>query len=252
MLALTHVPSPNIQQCQLTYVDHTSIDYELACRQHSEYCRTLEGLAISVRRLDVNLNYPDSTFVEDVAIVLDEVAILNSMGSTSRRGEPAGIWKELGSLRAVVRIDPPATIEGGDVLRVGRTLLVGLSSRTNRAGANALAQIVEPRGYQVVLVGVRGCLHLKTACTALPSGQLLVNPAWLDMQALNAFRTQTIPLDEPWSANTLPILDRVLLPKSHVRTDQLIRRLGFETERVDISEFAKAEGGVTCLSILVG
>ena len=250
LLAITHSPSPRMHECQRTYVEHKSVDYEAARRQHAAYCRKLEGLGVTVRTLSVNQVYPDCAFIEDVAIVLDEVAVLASMGTESRLREPLGIEKELSLFREVCWIEPPAAIEGGDVLRVGRTLLVGLSSRTNRAGGAALARIVQRHGYRVVSVPVLGCLHLKTACTALPDGRLLVNPAWLDVRGLDAFERLSIPADEPWAANTLPINERVVLPANHVETAELIGGLGFEIEPLDISEFAKAEGGVTCLSIL--
>ena len=250
-LAIVHTPSPYLHECQRTFVDATSIDYEAARQQHAAYSRKLEELGVTVRTLNVNEEYPDCTFIEDVAVVLDEVAILASMGTESRSLEPMAIAQELSSFRQLRRIKPPARIEGGDVLQVGRSLLAGLSSRTNRAGVTALARIVQHYGYRVIPVPVRACLHLKTACTALPDGRLLVNPAWLDVQALDGFARLSVPTDEPWAANTLPINGRVLLPADHVQTGDRMRRLGFEIEPLDISEFAKAEGGVTCLSILV-
>jgi dimethylargininase len=149
----------------------------------------------------------------------------------------------------VRRIELPATIEGGDVLRIGRELLVGRSARTNAAGVAALANLVEPLGYQVIAVPVLGCLHLKTACTALPDGRLLVNRSWLDSLALGNHDSIDLPSDEPWAANTLPVGQRVILSAAHRQTADLIHRLGFEPLPVALSEFAKAEGGVTCLSL---
>jgi dimethylargininase len=239
-----------MHECQRTYVEHVSVDYEAARRQHAAYCRKLEGLDVSVRTLDVNQDYPDCAFIEDVAIVLDEIAILASMGTESRSPEPVAIEKELSLFREVCSIDPPAAIEGGDVLQIGCTLLVGLSSRTNLAGAAALAQIVERHGYRVVPVPVLGCLHLKTACTALPDARLLVNSTWVDVRFLDEFEQLSIPANEPRAANTLPINEHVLLPANHVETGDCLSRLGLKIEPIDISEFAKAEGGVTCLSIL--
>src|SRR5262245_30329144 len=167
MIAITHVPSPNIQRCELTYLARTTLDYDRAIRQHTEYCEMLRQCGVAVITLDVNRDLPDCVFVEDTAIVLDEVAVLASMGTESRRPEPAGIEPELRKYRELHRIELPATIEGGDVVRVGRTLLVGLSSRTNAAGVKALEDIVRGHGYRVVPVPVRQCLHLKTACCAL-------------------------------------------------------------------------------------
>ncbi len=239
-----------MEQCTRTYVAPTSIDYGQALRQHKEYCRTLRACGVEAHTLEVNGEYPDCAFVEDTAIVLDELAALASMGEPSRRAEPAGIEPELKRYREVHRVRLPATIEGGDVLRVDRTLLVGLSSRTNSEGVSALEQIVRRHGYRVVAVAVRGCLHLKTACTALPDGRLLVNSAWLDTNALRGFESIHIPDEEPWAANVAHIGTSVCISAAHVRTAELIRELGFDVQPVDLSEFAKAEGGVTCLCIL--
>lgn len=250
MLAITHLPSPNMEQGQRTYVARASIDYGRAVQQHEEYCRMLRRCGAAVRTLDVNRELPDCVFVEDAAIVLDEVAVLASMGTEARRAEPAGIEPELRKYREVHRVEAPATLEGGDVLRVGRTLLVGLSSRTNRAGVRALEEAVRGYGYRVAPVPVRGCLHLKTACTALDEKRLLVNPAWLDVQALRGFDLVRVPEAEPWAANGAPIGPSVCVAAEHVRTADRIRGLGFDVQTIDLSEFAKAEGGVTCLSIL--
>ena len=200
--------------------------------------------------LDVNRDLPDCVFVEDTAIVLDEAAVLASLGIGSRRAEPAGIEPVLRKYREIQRIEQPATIEGGDVLRVGRTLLVGLSSRTNAAGVSALRAIVGRYGYSVVPVRVRQCLHLKTACTALPNERLLVNPALLEAEVLRGFEWVRIPEEEPWAANVALVGSNVCVAAEHQRTAELVRKLGFAVQTIDLSEFAKAEGGVTCLSIL--
>lgn len=240
-----------MDQCQLTYVERASINYPRAGRQHEEYCRMLQRLGTEVRVLDVNCALPDCCFIEDTAIVLDEVAVLASMGTESRRAEPDGIEPELRKYRAVQRIEPPATIEGGDVLQVGQTLLIGLSCRTNHAGVNALETIVRPYGYTVKPVPVRDCLHLKTACTALPDHRLLVNPAWLELAALRDFEWVQVPDSEPLAADVALVDSTVCVATAHPATAQMIRDFGFVVETIDLSEFAKAEGGVTCLSILM-
>jgi dimethylargininase len=250
MIAITHVPSPHMEQCQRTYVGPAAIDCERAARQHADYCRLLRDCGAEVVTLDVNRDPPDCVFVEDTAIVLDEVAVLASMGAESRRAEPAGIEPELRKYRQVERIELPATIEGGDVLRVGRTLLVGLSSRTNAAGAGALAAVAGRYGYRVVTVPVHGCLHLKTACTALDDTSLLVNPAWLDVRALRGYELMRVPAEEPWAANVAHVGGRACVAATHGRTAELLRGRGLDVRTVDLSEFAKAEGGVTCMSLL--
>ena len=251
MLAITHVPSPHIDRCQLSYVGRASIQYDRAVQQHEQYCRMLRQRGIEVHTLDVNREFPDCAFVEDTAIVLDEVALLASMGTESRRGEPAGIESELRRYREVRRIELPATIEGGDVLAVDRTLLVGLSSRTNQAGVDAVESVVGPYGYRVMPVRVHGCLHLKTACTWLDDRTLLVNPEWVDTEVLSEFELLCVPKDEPWAANVTRIGRSLWISAHHIRTASMIREMGFDVEAVDISEFAKAEGGVTCLSIIL-
>jgi dimethylargininase len=172
------------------------------------------------------------------------------MGHPSRRDEPAGIEPVIRRRRDVRRIELPATIDGGDVLRVGRRLIVGVSGRTNAAAIEALAAAVLPFGYQIDSVPVTGCLHLKSACTAFPDGRLLANAAWLDVQALRQYEIVPVPDDEPGAANVALAGETVCAAAGHPQTEDLIRGLGFRVETVDLSEFAKADGCVTCLSLL--
>ena len=237
---------------QRTHVTRVAIDHNLALRQHAAYCQVLRDCGVDVVTLDVNRGLPDGTFVEDTAVVFDEAAVLTSMGVEARRPELAGIEPELRKYRALHRIDPPANLEGGDVLRVGRTFLVGLSARTNHAGLEAFEAIVRRYGYRVQPVPVRDCLHLKTACTALPDDTLLVNPSWLDAEPLREFRIVHVGNIEPWGANTLPVNGMIIIAAANVRTADLLGRRGFAVRTVDLSEFAKAEGCVTCLSLVFG
>ena len=249
-VAITHVPSPRMEQCRVTYVPRAPIDFGLALKQHQQYCRMLAECGADVRTLDVNRQRPDCVFIEDTAVVLDEVAVLASMGAESRRDEPGQIEPELRRYRPIDRIQPPATLEGGDVLRLGRTLLVGLAARTNQAGIAALAAIAGPHGYRVTPVPVRNCLHLKSACGALTEQTLLVNPAWLDVSALRGFQLIRVPEEEPRAANLLRLHGYVCMAANHVRTADMLSRTGADIRTIDLSEFAKAEGGVTCLSLL--
>lgn len=251
MLALTHVPSPLLDDGQRTHVERIPIDFELALEQHASYCQMLRDCEVRVITLNVNRDLPDSVFIEDTAIVLDEIAVLALPGAAVRRLEVAGIEPELEKHRPLRRIEPPATLDGGDVLAVGRQLLVGRSSRTNNAGIAALSKIVRPLGYDVQAVLVRDCLHLKTACTALPDGSLLVQPKWLNLQDLRNYEVIPVPESEPWAADVLLVGTRVCVPVAHPLTENLIRRRGFEVRTADLSEFAKAEGGITCLSLLL-
>jgi dimethylargininase len=240
-----------MEKGERTHIAPKAIDYHRALRQHVEYCRMLAGLGVQVRTLNVNRYEPDSVFIEDTAVVFDEFAVLASMGVGSRQTEPQGIEPVLREYREVHRIETPATLEGGDVVQIGQTILVGLSSRTNQAGVEALENIVGRYDYRVIAVPVGRCLHLKTACTALPDNTLLVNPALLDLNALLGFEYVAIPEEEPWAADTLSIGSRVCVAAEHVRTAEMIRQRGIEVVTVDLSEFAKAEGGITCLSLLL-
>jgi dimethylargininase len=251
LVALTHVPSPHLQSCQCTYIPRSPIELVEAGRQHSAYCAALRECGCDVQTLDVNRELPDGAFIEDTAVVLDELAVLASMGTGSRRAEPAGIAPALGRWRELARIEYPATLEGGDVLRLDRMLLVGRSTRTNGAGLDAFSAIARRHGYGVVPVGVHGCLHLKTACTAMPDGRLLVNADWIDVSALDGFSLIPVPEPEPWGANTLAIGGTVLLAAAHRRTAELIDGLGFAVAPVELSEFAKAEAGASCLSLVI-
>jgi dimethylargininase len=249
-LAITNKPSPLLAQCELTHLERTSIDYAVALRQHEGYQAMLRSAGASVHALDVNQDHPDGVFIEDTAIVLDEVAVLLSMGAESRRGEPEGIEPTLRAYRPVERVTLPATIDGGDVVRVGRTLLVGLSSRTNAAGIEALRGLVVRHGYRVIPVPVTGCLHLKSACTALPDGRLLVNRAWFETTAAKGFEMVPVPPDEPTAADVALVGDAVCMAAEHPRTAELVTSLGFTVRTTPLSEFAKAEGAVTCLSLI--
>ena len=252
LVAITHLPSPRMNDAVRTFIEVEVIDPALALRQHEDYRHMLERAGARVVLLETNREHADAVFVEDTAIVLDEVAILTAMGAASRREEPAGIEAELRRHRSeVVRVEGPATIEGGDVLRVGRQVLVGITSRTNAAGIDALRAVTQRFGYTLRPVRVDGCLHLKTACTALPDGTLLVSPRWVDARDLEGFATLDVPVDEPDAANVALAGERVLMGAAHPRTIELVRARGFDVDSVDLSEFAKAEGCVTCLSILI-
>jgi dimethylargininase len=250
MVALTHLPSFDMAACLRQDAGGPAIDGDVALRQHAAYRQMLAACGATVYALNANRRLPDCVFIEDTAIVLDEVAILCSMGHASRRKEPAGIEPELRRYRDVERIDLPATIDGGDVLRVGRRLIVGLSGRTSAAAADSLATIAARFGYRVDPVHVTGCLHLKSACTALPDGRLLANRSWFDAKALRHCEIIPVPENEPDAANVALVGETVCAAAGHPQTAELIRSLGFRVETTDLSEFAKADGCATCLSLL--
>jgi dimethylargininase len=250
LVAITHVPSPNMQDYEHTYVDDQPIDMALALRQHEAYCEALRACGADVRTLDVNRDMPDCVFVEDTAIVLDEVAVMMSPGAVSRRGEPAGIESALRPYRTIARISLPATIDGGDVVVSGRDVYVGESPRTNAEGIAALRAVLRPFGYSVTGIPVRACLHLKTACSALADGRFLVNAAWIDASPLPASMLVQVPDAEPWAGDVLVIGERIVVSDAFPETMSMISTLGWTVIPVSVSEFAKAEGGVTCLSLV--
>jgi dimethylargininase len=190
-----------------------------------------------------------SLFVEDTAVVLDEVAILTGLGTPSRRGESPAIEAALAPYRSIERIEPPATLEGGDVLVVGRRIFVGLTTRSNEAGFQALGRITAPHGYEVVPMRVPGCLHLKSAVTALDDGTLLANRAWLDTP-LQSVRIVDGAPEEPGAANVLRVRGEVWAHPGFPRTLERLDRESYRVTPVDISEFVKAEAALTCKSLL--
>lgn len=252
LIAVTQLPSPRLQQGERTFVGDEPIDAALALRQHERYRDALRRCGAEVVVLDANLACPDGVFVEDTALVLDDVAVMMSMGAASRRAETAAIEAELARWRPIARVRLPATIDGGDIVRSGRTLYVGRSPRTNDAGIAALRSIVAPFGYAVTAVPVTGCLHLKTACSALPDGRFLVNVDWIDASALRGGALVPVPSDEPWAGDVLVIGDRIIVSDAFPHTAALLGAASAEVIPVSVSEFAKAEGGVTCLSLVFG
>ena len=210
----------------------------------------LSECSAEVITLDENISLPDSAFVEDTAIVLDEIAIITPMGVSSRQKETAFIEKELVKFRPVAKIEPPAKIEGGDVLQIGKNLYVGISSRTNVKGIETLNEIVKPFGYKVFVVKFRGSLHLKTACTALDDETILMNPEWIDSETFKQFKVIYVPKDEPFAANVLRIGDAICIHTGFTKTIEKLEKLGLKTKQANISEFLKAEAGLTCLSLI--
>lgn len=250
LVAITHVPTRALERGERTYVDRSPIDFPLAQRQHEEYRALLAACGAEVTVLDASRDCPDAVFVEDTAVVLDEIAVIASPGAVSRRGETAAVAAELRKHREVREIRLPATLDGGDVVIAGRTLFVGASARTNVSGAEALATFAKPFGYRVVRVPIRDCLHLKSACCALPDGRLLINPSWVDASALPGFTHVHIPPDEPFGADFAIAGETVIVSTTNPSTAQLIASLGFTVRATPLSEFEKAEGGVSCLSII--
>ena len=248
-IALVRRPSDRLAEGLVTHIPRRPVDLALARRQHDAYVRALAGSGWTVREVPPADDCPDSVFVEDTVMVCGPLAVLARPGAPQRRPEVAGtgrVVRELG-LR-VARIEAPGTLDGGDVLRVGDTVYVGRGARTNDDGVAQLRALLAGEGFRVVAVPLGRVLHLKSAVTALPDGSLLTWPGLVDAAALPTVRVAA----EPQGCHVVPLGDdRVMIAASAPGTATLLIRLGYRPVLVDISEFEKLEGGVTCLSVLV-
>ena len=252
-LAVTRAVSPTIVQCELTHLAREPIDLALATAQHEAYEELLRSLGATVLRAPAAPTMPDAVFVEDASVVLDEVAFLTRPGAASRRGETEGVGAALAPYRPLRTISAPATLDGGDVLRIGRTLYVGRCAgggRTNQAGLEQLAGLVAPFGYRVVPVDFSGCLHLKSAVTALADDLVILNPDWVSAAAFVGCDAVLVDPSEPSAANTLRVGDTIVYPAHFPRTLERLGTRGLHIRTVANTELAKAEGGVTCCSLI--
>jgi dimethylargininase len=190
-------------------------------------------------------------FVEDAAVVLDELAIITRPGAAARRPEVVAMAAALGAHRPLVFIETPGTLDGGDVLVTPGRVFVGISGRTNEHGADQLRSLLAPLGYQVIAVAVTGCLHLKSAVTLAADGVLVLNPAWVDAAAFDGFGLIEVDASEPAAANVLRVGERVICAEHYPKTRGRLSIRGLVTQPVPAGELAKAEGGVTCCSVLL-
>src|SRR5713226_4346009 len=250
LTAITRAVSPAIVNCEISFIDRRPIDLARAQEQHHAYEKLLEKLGASVLSLPAEPALPDSMFVEDPAIVLDELAVILPLGTDSRRPEAASLAKALSSFRKLEVVSLPGTLEGGDVLRIGRKLFVGLTKRSNAEGIRQLAAILAPYPYKVIVVPATGCLHLKSAVTCLGRNTLLANRAWFDTAPFAEYGCIDVDPAEPHAANALALGGTIIFPASFPRTRARIEAHGFRVIPLDISELQKAESGLTCSSLL--
>jgi dimethylargininase len=249
-IALTREISAAIARCELTHLARQPIDLAEARRQHDRYVQTLASLGCSAVRLPAGEGMPDSLFVEDIAIVFDELAMITRPGAASRRGETPAVAAALGPYRLLRKIEPPATIDGGDVLVAGKRVFIGVSARTNLAAMTQMVRHLEPFGYHVYPVPVVGCLHLKSAVTAITDGTLLINPEWVPAESFRRFDLLVVDPAEPYAANALRIGNDLIYPTTFPRTRARLAARGLSVVDVEVSELAKAEGAVTCCSLV--
>ncbi len=249
-IAITREVSGDIGRCELTHLERRAIDVGVARAQHREYEAVLAKLGCDVRRVADRSDLPDGVFVEDTAVVFDTIAVITRPGAESRRAETGSISESLRPYRRLHFISAPATLDGGDVLQVGKSVYVGLSRRSNPAGASQLTGVLAPLGFKVTAVTFRDCLHLKSAVTRVGAETLLVNPGWVDPGCFGGLKTIEVHPTEPYAANALLVSGRAVYSAGYPRTRERLERSGVRLEIVDMSELAKAEGAVTCCSLV--
>jgi dimethylargininase len=250
LIAVTRPVSSSLPRCKISFTQREPIDVALARREHAAYEAALAQAGARVVRLPPADDQPDATFVEDTALVLDEVAVIPVIGAPSRRGETAEVEACLASYRPVLRLTLPATLDGGDVMRAERTIFVGLTARTNRTAVDQLRALVRPYGYEVAPVVPTGCLHLKSACTYLGRGVVLVNPDWIDGSCLRGLELLSVAEGEPLGANAVAVGGNLLYAAGFPATQARLERHGFEVLTVETRELRKAESAMSCLSLV--
>jgi len=250
LTAITRKVSSSLANCELSFIERKPIELEKARAQHHAYETLLEKLGAKVISLPEERDLPDSMFVEDPAIVLDEVAIICPLGTETRRKEAPSLATALEPFRNLAYVKLPGMLEGGDVLRVGKKIFVGLTERSNPEGIRQLAVIAEHHGYALTAVPVTGCLHLKSAVTCLGRNTLLGNRAWFQWNRFASFDWVDVDPTEPHAGNALAIGESIVFPASFPKTRERIEAKGFHVEPLDIAELQKAESGLTCSSLL--
>jgi dimethylargininase len=249
MIAITRDVSPSVERGQVTHMERVPLDYHRAAGQHEAYRALLRELGCEVISLPADAAYPDCVFVEDTAIVLDDLAVITRPGAESRRGEVDVVAEALARYRPLVRIEAPATIDGGDVLVLDGRIFVGLSSRTNEESLDQLARLT---GREVIGVHTHGALHLKTAITRVSHDTLLVNRDWADLTPFAGFTFIDVDPEEPFGGNAVLLGETLIYPTAFPKTRAKLEAHGLDVRTVDADELAKVEGGVTCCSLLLG
>jgi dimethylargininase len=249
--AITRGVSPRFSECELTHIERQPIDIDLARAEHQEYTRALEALGCQVVELPAQPEYPDSVFVEDTAFILPEAAVITRPGAPSRRGEVETIAENLCPFRSLVSIQAPATLDGGDVLVMGKDIFIGRSTRSGDLAIEQLQHQLERFGYRVQGVDIRQCLHLKSAVTRLSDDAVLINREWVDAHAFSSLKMVEVAPSEPAAANILMINDQGIYPLAFPKTIEKLEKLGVKLITLDLSEIGKAEGAVTCCSLII-
>ncbi len=250
--AIVRVPGPNLAD-GLSTSDLGKPDYRTALQQHERYVEALHAAGVTVEVLDPLPRYPDAHFVEDVAVVTPELAVITRPGAEARRGEEDAIEQVLARYRHVARIREPATLDGGDVLIVGRRAFIGISERTNEEGARQVDEILAPCGYASTTVLVESGLHLKSHVSVVAGDTLLIADSKRDGGSKGghfaAFRQIVVDEGDEYAANSLRVNDRILMPAGYPRLFEKLVALRTDIVQLDMGEMRKMDGGVTCLSV---
>ncbi len=247
-VALVRKPGPDFIDALSGHPQKTRIDFKLALEQHSSYVRALQQAGARVVTLEPLQGFPDSVFIEDTAVIFGDKALLCSMKAESRRGEVESVAGEVGNHRKIIDLQPPVTLDGGDVLMTDDAVYVGQSTRTNKEAVQALADHSEKPCTPVPVL--RG-LHLKSAVSFLGNGILVIDPTSVETSSFKKFEWIKVDESERYAANCLTLGDFVLLPAGFSRVADKIRSHGFQVIELEMSEFEKADGGVTCLSLII-
>jgi dimethylargininase len=250
MIAFVRELSPLLERCELSFLQRDAIDAGRAHQQHQAYLNELEALGCRLVHLPALPEHPDAVFVEDTAVVVPEITVITRPGARSRRDEVESVVATLAPLTRLARVREPATLEGGDVLRIGHALYVGISARTNADGIAQLAAALAPWGYSVQGVAMQGCLHLKSAVTFIDPETILVNPQWVDGSAFGVRQVVQVAPEEPFGANSLTLNGVTLVSADYPRTQQRLATAGIETRALEVSELHKAEAALTCMSLI--
>jgi dimethylargininase len=250
-IAITRKISPRFNECEVTHIERTPIDLDVARAQHEEYVNALASLGCQVIELPEEPDLPDSVFVEDTAFILPEAAVITRPGADSRKPETESIIRALSPHRPLVHVTEPGTVDGGDVLVLGKNIYIGISTRSNDAAVRQIQELLAKYGYTVTAVEMHDCLHLKTALTKVDDKTLLINPNWVDTSHFKGFDWIEVDPSEPFAANCLPVGDGIIFPTAFPKTKQRLEQKGYKIQAVNVAELAKAEGAVTCCSLVL-
>ena len=226
------------------------IDVELAKKQHRMYCETLTNLGLKVIKIPADERYPDCCFVEDTAIVVGNKAIISNMGAPSRAGEEKKVKELLAKYKKIFEITPPATIDGGDVLKIDKNIYIALSERTNEFAIQQMKNFLSKDSYKIIPVKIKGILHLKSVCNRIGNDYVLLAKGYFDDEIFSGYKKIVTPKEETYAANCLSINKKVLIAEGYPHTKKLIEKEGFDVIEMNVSEFKKGDGGLTCLSII--